>query len=212
MINKVKGVYVILDPFVVRGSSLKVAEEVLAGGASVIQWRDKLRDKGDQIIECQQLRELCDHYEALFIINDHVDLAVATGADGVHLGQHDLPVTVARSLLGPDKIIGKSNALVDEALSAHSQGADYVAVGAIFPTQTKSNTRPAGLETLVDVRKIVSNPIVAIGGITEITAPIVIESGADAVAVITAILNSDDPRKATQRLVEKVNFALSMRG
>lgn len=212
MINKVKGVYVILDPFVVRGSSLKVAEEVLAGGASVIQWRDKLRDKGDQIIECQQLRELCDHYEALFIINDHVDLAVATGADGVHLGQHDLPVTVARSLLGPDKIIGKSNALVDEALSAQSQGADYVAVGAIFPTQTKSNTRPAGLETLVDVRKIVSNPIVAIGGITEITAPIVIESGADAVAVITAILNSDDPRKATQRLVEKVNFALSMRG
>ncbi len=211
MINKVKGVYVILDPFVVRGSSLKVAEEVLAGGASVIQWRDKLRDKGDQIIECQQLRELCDHYEALFIINDHVDLAVATGADGVHLGQHDLPVTVARSLLGPDKIIGKSNALVDEALSAQSQGADYVAVGAIFPTQTKSNTRPAGLETLVDVRKIVSNPIVAIGGITEITAPIVIESGADAVAVITAILNSDDPRKATQRLVEKVNFALSMR-
>lgn len=212
MINKVKGVYVILDPFVVRGSSLKVAEEVLAGGASVIQWRDKLRDKGDQIIECQQLRELCDHYEALFIVNDHVDLAVATGADGVHLGQHDLPVTVARSLLGPDKIIGKSNALVDEAISAQSQGADYVAVGAIFPTQTKSNTRPAGLETLVDVRKIVSNPIVAIGGITEITAPIVIESGADAVAVITAILNSDDPRKATQRLVEKVNFALSMRG
>ena len=212
MINRMKGVYVILDPSVVKGPPVKAAEEVLAGGAKVIQWRDKVSDKGDQIITCQQLRVLCDQFNALFIINDHVDLAIATGADGVHLGQHDLPVTVARSLLGPDKIIGKSNALVEEALEAQSQGSDYVAVGAIFPTQTKSNTRPAGLETLAAVRKIVSSPIVAIGGITETTAPMVIEAGADAVAVITAVLHSDDPRKATQRLVDTVNFALGRRG
>lgn len=211
MHGQMRGVYVILDPSVVKGIPLKVAEDVLAGGARIIQWRDKVRDKGDQIIECEYLRGLCDQYEAFFIINDHVDLAIASRADGVHLGQHDLPVNIARTLLGPNMIIGKSNALVNEALEAQSQGSDYVAVGAIFPTQTKSNTRPAGLETLTRVRQIVSCPIVAIGGIKESNAAKVIEAGADSIAVITAVLHTDDPRKATRRLVDRVNYALDMR-
>lgn len=199
--KQIQGLYVILDPGVARKDPLKVAEAALKGGASAIQWRDKKSDKGDQISLCYRLKDLCQQYEALFIVNDHADLAVVTGAHGLHLGQHDLPIEAARPMLPPDMIVGRSNATVKEASASEFSGADYVAVGAIFPTSTKGNTRAAGLDTLRMVAATSSVPVVAISGINEDNVRNVILAGADAVAVISAVVSADDPEEAARRLV-----------
>ena len=123
---------------------MELSQAALRGGARVIQLRDKLHDKGDVLPIARRIRDLCDRHEAVFIVNDHADLAAACDAHGLHLGQHDLPVAEARAVLKPYQIIGTSNALVEEAAESESQGADYLAVGAIFPTDTKERTRPQG--------------------------------------------------------------------
>ena len=114
----------------------------------MLQLRDKVNDKGDVLPIARAIRALCDEHDALLIINDHADLAVACNAHGLHLGQHDLPIEDARAILGPHQIIGTSNALLEEAQDSERRGADYLAVGAMFPTGSKERTRPAGLETL----------------------------------------------------------------
>ena len=188
------------------------AAAALRAGACAIQWRDKLRDKGDQIQDCLRLLELCARHDALFIVNDHADLAASCGAHGLHVGQHDLPLPHARQVMAPHQIVGSSNATVEEAAESHGQGTDYVAVGAIFPTGTKSNTRPAGLETLRRVRSLVQGPIVAIGGINEANAADVIAAGADAVAVISAVAAANDPEAAARSLIDRIQDALAARG
>jgi thiamine-phosphate diphosphorylase len=210
--GKLRGLYVIIDPATTPRDPEEVAAAALRGGACAIQWRDKLRDKGDQLPVCQRLTELCARHDALFIVNDHADLARACGAHGLHLGQHDLPLAHARPLLAADQIIGRSNATVEEAADTQDQGADYIAVGAIFPTGTKTNTRPAGLETLRRVRTMARLPIVAIGGISEANAGDVIAAGADAVAVISAVAGADDPEEAARRLTDRIQAALAARG
>ena len=130
------------------GTLSSLSRSALQGGAQVIQLRDKLHDKGDVLPVARAIRDLCDRQNAILIINDHADLAVACNAHGLHLGRHDLPVGEARAILHPHQIIGTSSALLEEALESEEQGADYLAVGAIFPTDTKEKTRPAGLETL----------------------------------------------------------------
>src|SRR3989337_2862949 len=135
----------------------------LEGCARVMQWRDK-RDKGYVLPLAREMAELCRERGALFIVNDHVDVAILAEADGVHLGQHDLPPAEARRLLPAEATIGGSTALLGEALAARDEGADYIAVGAMFATNSKQRTRPAGLETLRRVRAAVSDrPLVAIG-------------------------------------------------
>lgn len=210
--KKLRGLYVIVDPEVTRRDVVEVAEGALRGGARVIQWRDKGRDKGDQLPLCQRLAELCAGHDALLIVNDHADLATASGAHGLHLGQHDLPLALARQLLKPQQLIGTSNALLEEAQASEDGGADYIAVGSIFPTGTKSNTRPAGLETLRRVREAVQAPIVAIGGINDGNVEEVIAAGADAVAVISAVTGAPDPEAAARRLTERIQGALARRG
>jgi thiamine-phosphate pyrophosphorylase len=202
--KQLQGLYVILDPELARKDPLKVAEEALKGGASAIQWRDKKSDKGDQLSICHRLKDLCQRYEALFIVNDHADLAVASGAHGLHLGQHDLPIEAARRMVPLDMLVGRSNATLKEAKASERLGADYVAVGAIFPTTTKSNTRTAGLETLRMVAKNSGVPVVAISGINEDNVRDVIRAGADAVAVISAVVSADDPGEAARRLVYSI--------
>jgi thiamine-phosphate diphosphorylase len=155
----------------------------------------------------RRIRGLCDDYGALLIINDHADLAVACNAHGLHLGQHDLPIEDARAILHPHQIIGKSNALLEEALESERQGADYVAVGAIFPTGTKERTRPAGLETLERVKAQLSVAIVAIGGIGRDNVRQVTLAGADAVCVISAVVGEPDPEEAARRLVDAISSA-----
>ena len=200
----IHGLYVIIDPDACAGrDAVGVARLALEGGASMLQWRDKRRDKGDQLPNARAVRELCREREELFIANDHVDLALALDADGVHLGQRDLPVSAARKLAPPGFIVGVSTNNVGEARQASAGGASYVAVGSIFPTGTKDLTRPASLERLREVEAAADLPVVAIGGINAGNIDEVLAAGADAVAVISAVCAADDVRAAAQELAAR---------
>jgi thiamine-phosphate diphosphorylase len=199
--ERVHGLYVIIDPDACGGRpAVDVASAALEGGASMIQWRDKRRDKGDQLADARSIRALCREHGALFIANDHIDLAVAVDADGVHLGQHDLPLDVARPIAGSSMIIGVSTNNVEEARAAEAGGADYVAVGAIFATASKDVTRPASIERLREIKSAVRVPVVAIGGINAPNIAQVVDAGADAAAVIGAVCGAEDVRAAAAEL------------
>jgi len=203
--SRIKGLYVIVDADVVGERDIvEVTRAVLRGGAGTIQFRDKLHDKGDVLPITRRIRQLCGSFGASFIVNDHIDLAIACGADGVHLGQHDIPVPEARDMLGSTYIVGTSNALLEEAMLSISQGADYVAVGTIFPTKTKENTRAAGLDMLRRVKASVNVPVVAIGGINKENAREVILAGADALCVISAVVAAPDPEAATREIMSVI--------
>lgn len=199
--RRIAGLYVIIDPAACgdRGA-VETARLALEGGASVIQWRDKLRDKGQQLADARAIAVLCAEHAAVFIVNDHADLAVAVGADGVHLGQYDLPIDAVRPIVGAAMIIGVSTNNADEARAAEAAGADYVAVGAIFATRSKDVTRPADVQRLREVKAAVRIPVVAIGGINASNIRSVVEAGADAAAVISAVCGADDPRAAAAEL------------
>jgi len=198
---EIGGLYVIVDPRQTRGRDpVEVARLALAGGARIIQWRDKTRDKGEQLPQARAIRDLCRERGALFFVNDHVDLALAISADGAHLGQKDLPLPLVRTWLPAGFLLGISSNTVDEARRAEREGADYVGVGAIFPTTGKEVTRPASVERLREVKAAVRVPVAAIGGIDESNVDQVIAAGADAIAVISAICLADDVEGAARRL------------
>lgn len=202
------GVYVIVDPEHTNGRpALQIAAAALKGGATAIQYRDKKSEKGAILAASREMAALGKKAGAVFIVNDHADIAVLAGADGLHVGQKDIPVRESRKVVQAHQIIGKSNALVQEALEAEAEGADYVAVGAMFETATKSNTRPAGIETLRQVKRSVLAPVIAIGGINISNVAQVAEAGADAVCVASAVTKADDPEAAARRLVEMFNAA-----
>ena len=199
--GSVHGLYVIIDPDACAGrDAVEVAKLALEGGASLIQWRDKRRDKGEQLPQARAVRELCAQHDALFIANDHLDLALVLEADGVHLGQRDLPVEAVRPLVSPEFIIGVSTNNANEARRAQSHGASYVAVGSVFPTGSKETTRPASPERVREVKEAVDLPVVAIGGINTSNVDQVLAAGADAVAVISAVCSAEDVRAAAREL------------
>ena len=180
MRDKLRGLYVIIDPAVAPGrDGVQIARAALDGGAQLIQLRDKTHEKGLQLPVAEALQRLCRERGALFIVNDHVDLALAVGADGVHVGQKDLPVSVARRLVPREMLIGCSTNNADEARRAEADGADYVSVGNLFGTSSKEDARPATLETLREVKAAVRIPVCAIGGINETNVASVIAAGAD---------------------------------
>lgn len=204
--KKVKGLYVILDGALLKGREWSsTAREVIRGGARVIQLRDKAREKGLLLPVAIALKQVCSEEGAIFIVNDHVDLAIASDADGLHLGQKDLPLSEALRLLPPGIIVGVSSNNLQEARKAQDMGADYIAVGSIFPTTTKSDARPAGLETLRQIRREIDLPIVAIGGINADNIAEVFRAGANAAAVISAVLNEDEVGKAARRLAAEID-------
>ena len=195
--EKLRGLYVIIDPEVAGGrDELQIARDALAGGARLIQLRDKTREKGIQLATAKLLRGVCRQQRALFIVNDHLDLALAAEADGVHLGQNDLPVSVVRRLAPPEMILGCSTNNPEEARRAEADGADYVSVGRLFPTGSKGDTRPATTDTLRAVKAAVSLPVCAIGGINESNIDEVLAAGADMAAVIAAVIAAPDPSSA----------------
>ena len=209
--ERLHGLYVIVDPsLTLDRDPVWVAEQAVAGGATAIQLRVKETDKGRWLPLAESLRGVCSDGGAALIINDHPDVAVAVDADGVHLGQNDMPVSAARASLRPWQIAGTSNALTTEASVSVQAGADYVAVGRMFPTGSKADTRPAGPETLRAVRDAMpvdGPPLLAIGGITPENVGEVARAGADGICVIAAVTQADDPRTAAARLLAAFNAA-----
>jgi thiamine-phosphate diphosphorylase len=195
-------VYVILDPAVARGRPLRdLREQVLAGGCRRVQLRDKTAPWSAQWALAQELRARCRRAGAWLIVNDRVDVALALEADGVHVGQDDLPAPAARRLLRPGMILGVSTHDLAQARAALADGADYVAVGSMYPTGSKPGFQLVGPALLREVRREIPVPLVAIGGITEANAPEVMAAGADSLAVISAVCAAEDPAEATRRLL-----------
>jgi len=195
--------YPIIDPDALLGRSpVDAARAVITGGGRLIQLRMKDRPSAETLAVAEALRTITSSAGAKLIINDRVDMALAAGADGVHLGADDLPVEVARRILGPHILIGRSTHSLEEAVAAVSAGADYIGFGPMFSTTTKVLAyAPQGLERLRRIRALVGIPIVAIGGITQETAPAVLAAGADAVAMIGEIGRASDIEATVRRLV-----------
>ncbi len=202
------GIYVIVDPEHCAGRDIfDIAESTASAGATVIQLRHKQVPEAVVTDEARTIAEICRVNDTLFIVNDFPEIAAEVGADGVHVGQGDLPIAECRNTLQPHQIVGKSNALLDEAIASFDEGADYIAVGSIYTTTTKSDTRPAGLSTLRAVADRVTAPIVAIGGIKASNIAAVAQAGADSACVATAVTLADDPVGATRELVERFGEA-----
>jgi thiamine-phosphate pyrophosphorylase len=207
-LERMPGLYVILDrQFLAGRDELKITSQIIQGGARVIQLRDKQSNSGELLHVAQKLKELCSQAGVLFIINDYLDLAMAIDADGLHVGQEDLPLTVVRRELSIDKIVGYSVTTLSQAARAQNEGADYIAVGSIFPTTTKQEATIVGVDILKELKRMVSTPLVAIGGINQNNIGEVIAAGTDAVAVISAVLGEIDIRGAVQKLVAKMDLA-----
>lgn len=197
--------YAILDRSVARGRDLPgLLDAVLAGGCRLVQLREKTMPLGDLLPLARSLARRCREVGALLIVNDRADLALAAGADGLHVGQDDLPARQARGLLRSGMILGVSTHDPEQARRAVADGADYVAVGSIFPTTTKAGFQLVGPELIRRVRPEVPVPLVGIGGITVENAPSVLGAGADAVAVISAICAAPDPEAATRALLARI--------
>ena len=177
-------------------------EEAIEGGVTVVQLREKEIASRAFLETALAVKEVTDRHGIPLIINDRMDIAYACKADGIHLGVDDLPISVAREILGADKIIGASAATLEEALALEAEGADYLGVGAVFPTGTKTDADHVTLEQLVKIKSSVSIPVVAIGGIDFEKADTVMETGVDGVAVVSAIMAREDIRAAASRLIE----------
>jgi len=202
--QRVRGLYVVTDDTLSLGRGhVELARAALQGGARVVQLRDKRRDAGDLLPIAREMAALCRAAGALFIVNDRVDLAAACGADGVHLGQTDLPVAEARKLLGPDRLVGISVENAEQVRAAEAAGADYLGVGAIYGSLSKTDAGEAvGPEQIRRFREVSALPIVAIGGITRERLAEVRAAGADSVAVIGAVVCAPDAVAAARALSE----------
>ncbi len=192
-------------------SSCPVAqsEKALKGGATMIQLRHKSASGSDLYYWSLRIQELCHADNALFIVNDRLDIALAVDADGVHLGQQDIPAKTARNLLGTGKIIGISASSVGEADTAVRSGCDYVGLGHIYPTASKNKSGdPLGTGYITRVSRNLSVPVIAIGGVTEENVCEVIGAGAAGIAVISAVADAPDPEKAASVLIQKMQSCL----
>ncbi len=200
--------YVITDRRMAgQRSDEEIVRAALEGGATCIQLRAKELSTRQQVALGRLLRDLCHRWGRLFIVNDRLDVALAVQADGVHLGADDMPVAIARQMLGPDAVIGASAEDVAQARRAEQEGASYLGVGPVFPTATKPDAGPPiGLDRLAEIARAVNIPVVAIGGINRDNAPQVLKAGASGVAVISAVVAAPDPRAATQQLARAVGL------
>jgi thiamine-phosphate pyrophosphorylase len=179
-------------------------EEAIQGGVTVVQLREKDISSREFLKIAQEVKAVACRYNVPLIINDRIDIAFACGADGIHLGSSDLPVSVARAILGTNKIIGASAATKEEAIFLEAQGADYLGVGAIFPTGTKVDADKVSLEELAEIKSIVKIPVVAIGGIDLGNIDSVMETKIDGVAIVSAIMAQRDIRDAARNILEMV--------
>ncbi len=203
--SKLSGLYFITDSKLSKQGIVADVQQAIEAGCRIVQYREKEKSTAEMVTEAKEIAALCREHDVLFLVNNDVDVALAVDADGVHLGQQDMPIAIARKLLEGGKIIGVTVHNLEEALQAEKQGADYVSVSPIFETKTKPDAgKPAGIELIKEVKEGAKLPIVAIGGINEGNVQLVLEAGADSVAVISAIVCSNNPGQAAKRMVEKI--------
>ena len=197
--------YVIVDRAAVGTRDVAdVAEEAIRGGADVIQLRDKAASTRQLHQEALRVRAVTKAAGIPLIINDHVDIAHAVGADGVHLGQDDLPIAAARAILGPNRLIGRSTHSLEQAIAAELDGADYIGVGPIFPTPTKPGSQSVGVDLIRQVALRLSVPFVCIGGIDTTTLQSVLSAGAERIAVVRAVCGAANPHEAAAALKQRL--------
>jgi len=189
-----------------RFSHMEITRLAIAGGADTIQYRQKSGSTREMIEIARNMKRLCSEAGVAFIVNDRLDVTIAAEADGVHLGQDDFPIPMAREILGEGRIIGGSAATLDEALKCLSDGADYVGFGPVYPTSSKDDAGPvSGIDILKQVVEIIPLPIIAIGGVGAENIPDVMRAGARGIAVISAVCCQDDPEEATRALYQALN-------
>lgn len=199
------GLYLVTDTNICsREKLVSVTEAAIKGGVTLVQLREKDISTREFFAEALELKKLCKNYNVPLLINDRIDIALAVDADGIHIGQSDMPLKVSRKILGPNKIIGLSAGNVNQAVEAVSDGADYLGVGAVFPTSTKKDASNVGIEMLKQVRKSVDIPIVGIGGINPDNISQLYGSGIEGVAVVSCIMGSDDPYAVSKQLSQMV--------
>ncbi|MBE6851270.1 MAG: thiamine phosphate synthase [Ruminococcus sp.] len=177
-------------------------EEACKGGVTLIQLREKDRTTKEYLVLAQKVHEITQRYDIPLIIDDRVDVALAVNAEGVHVGQSDMPVKLARQLMGGDKIVGATAKTVPQALEAYEQGADYLGVGAIYPTTTKVKTVLTSVDTLKEIVKAVPIKVNAIGGLNKDNIHVLKNSGIDGICVVSAIMKADNPKAAAEELRE----------
>jgi len=204
-VKGITGLYVIIDTQIISHENiLDVARKTIRGGAKALQLRDKLANKRTLFNIARDFAGLCHESNCLFIMNDYLDIAIAAHADGLHVGQDDLPLEIVRRELPIDKIVGVSARTLAEAQKAEAEGADYIAVGSIFPSPTKREAEVVGLERLKQVKQAISIPVVAIGGINKENICQVMTLDVSAIAVISAVFSETNIEKATHQLVRQL--------
>lgn len=206
MNRKLLSLYLVTDRGLAGGRDIvDIVRESVEGGATMVQLREKTLDTGEFIRLAVRLKEALRPYGVPLIINDRVDVALASDADGVHIGQSDMPFEMARKLLGPDKIIGLSVENFDQIVEANGLDVDYIGVSPVFATSTKTDTAaPFGLCGLRKAVRLSSHPTVAIGGMNLSTAADVMATGTDGIAVVSAIVCAESPREASRQLLQIV--------
>lgn len=203
--------YLVTDPRLSEGRSLlTIVESVVKGGAGVVQYRDKNSGTRTMVERANALCQVCHQLGARFLVNDRIDVALAVGADGVHVGQDDMPINIARALLGPDKIIGITVHNAEEIESAEKEGVDYLSLAPVYATSTKPDHQtplgPEGVRILTAKSRL---PFLAIGGINQSNAAEVVGAGVEGICVVSAILSAEDPLQAARELYNLVRAAKS---
>ena len=190
---------------------LRTVEEACKGGVTLVQLREKNKGGREYLDKAFKVKEITDRYNVPLIIDDRVDVALACDAAGVHVGASDIPVAVARKLMGPDKIVGATAKTVEAAVKAYEDGADYLGVGAIYPTTTKVVTILTKVSTLKDICEAVPIPAVAIGGLNAGNMDVLEGAGMSGMAVVSAIMKAEDPQGNARELKEKIVALMGMR-
>ncbi len=194
--------YLCTDRGLMSSATIEEAvEQAILGGTGVIQLREKDMDAGDFVRMAESVKQITEKYQVPLIINDRIDVALAVGADGVHVGQRDIPAKMVREMIGPDMLLGVSATTVEEAVQAVADGADYLGVGAMFATNTKDDAKIVTIEELKRIREAVSVPIVVIGGINMQTLEQFKGYGIDGLAVVSAVMAAQDVKQAVKDLI-----------
>ncbi len=203
------GFYLVTDSGLSSHGTLHDVEHAVQAGCRIVQYREKNMSTREMVSEAAHIKKICDG-RAVFLVNDRIDVALAVDADGVHIGQDDMPFETARGLLGPEKVIGLTTHTVDESVAAERVGADYIGLSPIFNTSTKADAGPGcGLAMVKSVRKAVSLPIVAIGGLSKENTGDVIAAGADMAVAISAVVKADDVAGEVRSFIDIIRSAKS---